>query len=90
MNKIKAKEISMNNTKTWGQLKAMVVNSDKSGASKVNPLLKKSVVADIFINMFENKNLDQVPVTTYFNTMKNRIQLNSDGMGILNLIREFY
>lgn len=89
MNKVDAKEIAMINEKTWAELKAMVVNSDKNGTSKVNPTLKKSVVADIFMNMFKNKDLEKVPVTTYFHPMKNRLQLNGDGIGIVNLLREF-
>lgn len=89
MNKVKAKKEARENKKTWGELRDIVLNASKSGMSKVNKSLTKEQASGIFLAMINEKELNEVPRGEHFNVHKERFQISSTGLGIMNILREF-
>lgn len=89
MNKVKAKKEARENKKTWGELRNIVLNASKSGMSKINKSLTKEQVSGIFIDMINEKDLNDIPDGECYNSRKNCLQISSSGLGIMNILREF-
>lgn len=89
MDKKKAKQEALENKRTWGELKKIVLEADKKGSSFVNKKLSKVFVAELLLCMMKDKKDSQYPLTKRFDLKKNKVQINAMGLSICNLLREF-
>ena len=89
MNRKQAKTEAENNTRTWGDLLAMVESSDLTGRSRVNKNLTKAQVANIFKNMIAEEDVNEAPEGIRYDAIKNRYVMSRDGLAIQNILREF-
>jgi hypothetical protein len=88
MNKAKAKKEAQNNTRTWGELKELVDNTDEQGASVVNKSLTKKQVLTIFYNMFDEVDLNEVPEGMVYSPRRDKVIMSANALGIMNILRE--
>jgi len=89
MNKAKAKQEALSNTRTWGELLDIVKsNRDQGGMSKLNKSLTKAQAVNIFENMIKERDLSEVPSGLKYDCYKDREVMSGDGLGIWNLLRE--
>jgi len=89
MNKQKAKAEAENNTRTVGELLAIVDAADLTGMSKLNKGLTRVQAAQIFKGMLAGRSADEVPKGTRWDVSRNSMRMSGDGLGIQNLLREF-
>lgn len=88
MNKKLARDEAWSPDKTWREYREMIVNSDLTGRAKLNKSLTRQQASDIFLKMVDsNKDLDAIPKTLI--SINFRVSLSGDGVGLMNLLREF-
>lgn len=90
MNKTQAKKIALEETPSWGDLKKLIEKSNLNGVSKVNKSIPRQHLAKIFLELINSKKLDEIPETLSFNIARDRNTINSNGMCIVNILREFH
>jgi hypothetical protein len=88
MNKRQAKQQAMHNTRSWGELQTLVSATKTKGCSTVNPGLSKKTVVALFEKLFDDKELSRIPDGSMLSRDLNRITLSSDGVCIMNILRE--
>ena len=89
MNKKQAKQEAENNTRTWGELLAIVEGADLTGMSKLNKSLTREQSAQIFKNMIAERDLNEVPNGLRYDAYKDCMRISGDGLGVQNILREF-
>jgi hypothetical protein len=89
MTKSKAKLEALESKRTFGELQLMVeATRGKREKSKVNTSLTLNHVLDMFESWLKTKKINSIPSTTVYNTRKDRIQLGSDGLIVMHILRE--
>ena len=89
MNKNQLKKLVLENkTITFGDLLDKINKADKTGQCKINPATSREYFAKISESVCREKGLENIVSGSRLND-KWKISLSSDGMIMLNILREF-
>lgn len=88
MNKKEARQQAIANTRTIGELKALVAKAKRDGISKVNPSFPKERVLQILSGALGDRQDDEVPSGLYCCKYTDRMKVSGDGILITNILRE--